>query len=264
MQPNPNERAEVDRDDSVIAQQDHGSDALAEFEKHFSRLTRWDTTSGSIGGSASAGAVYALLVGLYLTYASSSLIYMVVLWPLFLIFGFIIGAFAAAVATAVLVPINASIGWPLSPRWHGFVVGGWAGFLPFIILLGIERQPQGNELLMFNALGPFLAMSLGHFWAYWFTDSIINEHNSRAGTSRFKPHSGVQATNRFGITHLMILTVWVALGFAIISSIPPQPRSNILRSYLQTQPASAALALALLLITASLRSKIKRRATVSR
>lgn len=264
MQSNPEKRDPDDDENRAVVVVDLDEKPVADFEQQFSQLSRWDTTGESIGGSGVAGAIYAVLAGLFLAFYSSSLIYMAVLWPLFMIFGFFVAAFSAFLVTAIVIPMNASIGWPLSPRWSGFVIGGLAGFLPFIFLLSIDRPPQGNDLLTFNAWGPFPAMTLGHFWAFFMTDYVIIQHNRRSTTINFQKPTGTKTANRFRITHLMILTAWIAVGFAIISSLPSELRNIILQSYLQTQPASAALALALILISSSLRSKMKNAARVTR
>lgn len=240
------------------------SKSVADFEEQFSRLSRWDTTGEAIGGAATAGAIYAVTMGLCFTYSTSSLIAMAVLWPVLMILGFITGAFSALLVAAVLTPINASIGWPLSPRWSGFVIGGLAGFLPFTFSMFSNQPLPSNDSFLFITLGPFTAMTFGHLGAYLMTDFVINQHNRRPSTEKFKPSIGGRKTNRFQITHLMILTAWTAVGLAAISSLPPQPRSNITFCYLQTQPPSAALALAVILLTARLRTKNPKAAKVSR
>ena len=180
---------------------------------------------------------------------------MLFLWPVAMIAGFLVGAFSAILVSAVLMTVNASLRWPLSSRWFGFITGGLAGFLPFVPLLSLRLHPQKYDFMMFIFWGPFLAMTLGHFWSYCLTDRVISEHNARHSTIKFTPQIGDRNARRFGITDLMILTGWMAVGFASFSLLPKDARGIFLEAYLIAQLASAIAGLVFLRLRSLLKPK---------
>lgn len=214
---------------------------LFTYREKFQELTRWDTCVECIGDCGAGGAIY------FLVFVAGSLWFrpwgfeLLLLWPILVFCGFLAGLMSGALVSLIVMPINASLGWPLKSLWCSFIVGGLAGFVPFIFLLFMSR-PRGTELLVFAAIGPIPAMLLGHVCAYLNTKSVVQDHNARFGVAQ---HDAVQ-DYKFGITQIMIFTIWVAVGFSLLSAFSPRFQIQLAKFYFLSQFVAGFLAIFLI------------------
>jgi len=135
----------------------------------------------------------------------------------------------------IVIPLNASLDWPLNSLWQNFVVGGLAGFFSTApILLAISLNSDAS--LFFIIIGPFTAMTIGHLGGYWSTRKVVSDHNSRVGVQQYELEG----------------TAWVALGFAFLSALPPEISGFVLAMYLGSQLAAGLLAALVIWIVAAI------------
>jgi len=230
---------------------------LSAYKDKFQVLTRFDICLECIGGCGVAGAIYCLFLMIGIAWFSSALLVMLFAWPFLMILGFLAGAIAATLVSIVALPVNASLGWPLKPLWYSFVVGGLSGFAPYWFLLGNYRL-KDVELLYIAAWGSVPAMVLGHVCAYWNTKKVVNNHNEQFGVVK---HDTVQAgvlTSRFGIKHIMILTIWAAVAFSLISVLTPGYRMFLAKFYIVSQLAAGLIAIIVIWIVSCIGDYRKR------
>jgi len=226
---------------------------LKSYEDKFQKLTRWDVSGEAFVGSGAAGAVYILIAGsvLMFNFGPYGILPMLLLWPFLMVLGFFVGAFSAVIASMIVIPLNASLDWPLNSLWQNFVVGGLAGFFSTApILLAISLNSDAS--LFFIIIGPFTAMTIGHLGGYWSTRKVVSDHNSRVGVQQYELEGTTLKTSRYSITHIMIFTAWVALGFAFLSALPPEISGFVLAMYLGSQLAAGLLAALVIWIVAAI------------
>ncbi len=194
-------------------------------------------------GCGAGGAIYLVLLTIGVFWVQSSLVVIFLVWPAFMILGFLAGTILGTFASLLVLSVNASLGWPLKSLWFSFVVGGLSGFLPFFVLLLGSNSPQPEELIFMAAIGPLPHMVLGHLCAYWLTEKAVRDHNQRFGVVKYEVVQTGLRGSRFGITHIMILTAWAALGFAAISFASSEFRTLFAQFYLALQCAAGLMAM---------------------
>ena len=179
-------------------------------------------------------------------------------WPITVIIGFLIGSFSAVLIATVISPLNATIGWPLGSLAFSFIVGGLAGFFPFIFPL-VSGNFSDMDLIVFITWGPFPAMFLSHVSAYWLTRKTIDAHNDRPAVIPHQPKTKFFWSTHFSIKQMMIFTVWIAAGFAIFSLLSPESRYTLVKCFLGAQIPAAALAACFLWLFYRFKHRKKRR-----
>ncbi len=184
-------------------------------------------------------------------------------WPFLIVFGFVAGAIFGILASLIVLPINASLGWPLKSLWFSFVVGGLSGFIPFFLLLFASQGMRNVEWMFLAAIGPFPLMVLGHLWAYWLTEKAVNDHNERFGVVKYEISQTSIRSSRFGIMHIMILTAWAALGFLLLSCFLPEFRLLLARIYLPLQFCAGLVAICVISLVSYARRYRKRTVSAS-
>lgn len=194
-------------------------------------------------GCGAGGAITLLLAVSVVMWLQSTFVAIFLMWPFLIIFGFIAGAGLGTLAAIIVLPVNASLGWPLKALWLSFVVGGLSGFLPFLLLLTVLNNLSDSELMFAAAVGPLPHMVLGHLCAYWMTAKVVNDHNERFGVVKYEVAQAGIRSSRFGITHILILTIWAALGFSLLSCATPEFGLRLAISYLTLQTLSALVAM---------------------
>ena len=243
--------------------QDVNQSVLATYSEKFQHLTRWDTFTECIVGCGAAGAISLLVTNSVVFWVRSTAIAIFLLWPFLIVFGFVAGAIIGLLASLIILPINASLGRPLKSLWFSFVVGGLSGFFPFLLVSIASHGQTNSDCIFWAAIGPFPQMVLGHLWAYFLTEKAVNDHNERFGVVKYEISQTGIRSSRFGITHIMILTAWAALGFSLLSCFPPEFRSQLAKLYLPLQVAAGVVAIIVIGLVFHLRRYRKRNVSVS-
>ena len=231
---------------------------LATYSEKFQELTRWDTWLECVFGCGTGGAIYLTLATLVSLCFDSTVVVILLIWPILVIFGFLLGLILGTLASIVVLPINVSLGRPLKSFWVSFIVGGLAGFLPFLYLLLFSRNPQDVDWTYIGALGVFPQMVLGHLCAYWMTEKAVNDHNQRFGVVKYEDSQVGIRSSRFGIIHIMILTIWLALGFSLLSCCTLEFQLLLAGLYSKLQVASALMAIVVIRFVARVRDYRRR------
>ena len=238
--------------------EDGSHPVLVAYSEKFQELRRWDTCLECIFGCGTGGAVYLTLATSVSLLFDASVVVIFLVWPILVIFGFLLGLIFGTLASIVVLPINVSLGRPLQSLWVSFIVGGLAGFLPILFLLLFSRDPQDFDWIYFGALGPLPQMVLGHLCAYWMTEKAINDHNQRFGVVKYEVFQVGIRSSRFGITHIMILTIWLALGFSLLNCCTSEFQLLLAGLYLSLQVASALVAIVVIRFVSRVRDYRKR------
>lgn len=224
------------------------SAALSEYEDKFKQLTRLDTVGESVGGCGFGMAIYFILAFFILSTKEFSFLFGILGWPFMAIFGFLLGMFVALFATVLVVPVNASLGWPMSSLTESFVIGGVTGFMPtFFVLMLLGAWSEDMFDLSLIVATP--AMVLCHLCAFWSARKVVREHNRRFGVMKHDERIFDQNLVRFNISQIMILTVWVALAFALISLLPPDVGGFLAKVYFIAQAAAGLSAFVIIVLT---------------
>ena len=231
---------------------------LQQYSDKFQKLTRWDLYFECIGSCAFAGSIYALLFYAFLFWGRIELLGLIILWPFVVIAGLFLGAISATIVSLLFIPINALLDWPLSSISQSFVIGGLAGFLSPALVLPLKMS---NNFIGGVLLGPLTAMTIGHLTAYWLTRKTVTQHNRRFGVEPYEV--GVAHFNRFHfrIIQLFIFTAWVAVGFALISMLPPEMSIFWVKLFLVAQAASAFIAILIIWVVATFNGYRKKNQT---
>lgn len=176
-----------------------------------------------------------------------------VVWPFLIILGFVYGFVSGALASLIVLPINASLGRPLKTLWLSFVVGGASGFLPFLLLLLIAAGERGFDWMPAAAFGCFPHMVLGHVFAYLLTRKAVCDHNQRFGVVKHQVSQARIGASRFGITQIMIVTFWCALGFSLLNLTTPEFRSLLAKVFFPLHCAAGLTALLVIKLVSCVR-----------
>ncbi len=218
---------------------------LKVYEDRLRQLTRWDVCSDCLASCVLAGSVYTLLIAVALCWNSASIFWLLLAWPFLLAAGALVGVVSGGLVTLIVVPFNASLGWPINAISQSFIVGGLSGFLPTMLGL-LAVNPSADQLGYACVVGPFAAMSIGHLSAYGIVKKVINDHNKRFGVKRYQDRWDDLGRSRFTLTHIMILTAWLALGFSMVSLASVDRCVLLVKVYLSTQIAAALLAIGII------------------
>ena len=236
---------------------------LAAYSEKFQKLTRWDTYMECIFGCGTGGALYLLLVASVVLWFDSTLVAIFFAWPFLIILGFLAGAIFGTLASMIVLPINASLCGPLKSLWFSFIVGGLSGFLPFFLLLITLAEPQEFAWTFLFVAMPLPHMVLGHLWAYWMTEKAVNDHNQRLGVARHDASQTSIRSSRFGISQMMILTIWVAIGCALFSCLTPEFRLLLVGLYLTLQFSAGLVAIIVIGLVSRVRRYRNRRVSAA-
>ena len=134
---------------------------------------------------------------------------------------------------------------------------------PFLLFLLASQGASYSELTFAAAVGPLPHTVLAHLFAYWLTEKVVNDHNERFGVVQYEVSQAGVRTSRFGITHIMILTIWVALGFSLLSFTTPEFRLLLARLLVPFQVAAALLAMIVISLFSYIRRYRKRNVSAS-
>ena len=218
-------------------------------------------------GCGTGGAIYLLLLMSGVLWFQSTFVAIFLAWPFLMILGFFAGAISGTLVSMVMLPINASLGWPLKSLWFSFIVGGLSGLVPFcLVLLQLmlsNYTPQDEELMFLVAIGSAPAMLLGHLSAYWLTEKVVNDHNERFGVIKHKTDQPSVRHSRFNITHIMTFTIWVALGFFLLSLFTTQQQILLVKFFLMSQVAAGLVAIIVIWLVSCVRRYRKRNVSAS-
>ena len=180
----------------------------------------------------------------FLYWGTMEILGLIVAWPFLMVLGFIIGLVSSAIASFIVIPINASLDWVLNSISQSFVIGGLSGFIPAALLISMTG-PRLGDLTFLGLFATSTSMAIGHVCAYWFSRKVITEQFRRTGDTAISHYQTATAdlkSSRFGITQMMIFTAWAAVGFMFISMMPDSARDFLATLYFVAQAAGGLVA----------------------
>jgi|GEM_PF-5675387 len=125
-------------------------------------------------------------------------------------FGVVISVITGFVSIVVVYFINRSLGYPLDEVSAMISAGSMAGYMPTVSVVFMASQYSNfQQVAIVGAMGPLLAMCMGAVGAGW-------------GAMKWGDFDLSQTSNRkhkLSVLHLMMVTAWVALTFAIANAM---------------------------------------------